>query len=349
MSRLLSGRKTVRFGVWNVRTLRGLGKTEQLASVIKQYRLSIVAVTETHLTGAGEMVLDADTGHTMIFSGRKDSNNEGVGLALTPHAKAALRHYQAVSSRILKAEFLTQAGPLLMVVAYAPTDQSIAEDKDQFYSDLDCVMTTANGLTMVMGDFNAAIGETMQGVVGCHGLANRTSNNGKRLMSFASMHGLCITNTLFPHKQIHQATWYPLDPRAKPNIKDYVLVKQRLRLSVLDTRVYRGADLNSDHRLVNVSLHLKLKRKKPSPGPGRTFEVKLLKEVDRRVDYMESIKKCFKDRRGGGCVEERWKELRKAIVDAAEEHLPRRRRKLKKWISDSTLGLIERKRLAFVN
>ena len=154
-----------------------------------------------------------------------------------------------------------------------------------------------------------------------YGLAKGTSDNSKRLMAFASMHGLCITNTLFLHKRIHQATWYPPDPRAKPSIKDYVLVKQRLRPSVLDTRVYRGADLNSDHWLVSVSLHLKLKRKKPSPGPGRTFEVKLLKEVDRQLDYMESIKKCFKDRQGGGCVEERWKELRNAIVGAAEEQV----------------------------
>ena len=72
MGRLLSGRKMVCFGVWNVRTLHGSGKTEQLASVIKQYRLYIVAVTETHLAGADEMVLDADTGNTMIFSGRKE-------------------------------------------------------------------------------------------------------------------------------------------------------------------------------------------------------------------------------------------------------------------------------------
>ena len=114
--------------MWNVRTLRGSGKTEQLAFAMKQYRLSCVAVTETHFTGSREMVLDAHTGYSMIFSGRKDtSNTEGVGLALTPHARAALRHYQAVSSRILKAELLTQAGPLLVIVAYAPTDQSRME------------------------------------------------------------------------------------------------------------------------------------------------------------------------------------------------------------------------------
>ena len=51
-----------------------------------------------------------------------------------------------------------------MIVAYAPTDQSSAENKDQFYSELDCVMNTANGLTMVMRDFNAAISGTVQGV-----------------------------------------------------------------------------------------------------------------------------------------------------------------------------------------
>ena len=75
--------------------------------------------------------------------------------------------------------------------------------------------------------------------------------------------------------------------------------------------------------------------------------MELLKEVDRRADYMESIEKCFKDRKREGSVEKRWKELRTAIVGEAEEHVPRRWQKLKKWISNSTLGLIERKRLAF--
>ena len=54
--RLLSRRETVRFGVWNVRTLRGSSKTEQLSLAMKQYRLSCVAVTETHLSGASDSV-----------------------------------------------------------------------------------------------------------------------------------------------------------------------------------------------------------------------------------------------------------------------------------------------------
>ena len=50
------------------------------------------------------------------------------------------------------AEFVAQMGPLSVVVAYPPTNQSSAKDREQFYSDLDRVMTRTSGLTMVMGD-----------------------------------------------------------------------------------------------------------------------------------------------------------------------------------------------------
>ena len=93
-----------------------------------------------------------------------------------------------------------------MVVVYAPTDQSGTEDKDLFYSDLESVTTNENGLIIVMGDFNTAISNSVEGVVGPHGLRKRTNDNGERLVSFASSNDLTITNSLFPHKCIHQAS-----------------------------------------------------------------------------------------------------------------------------------------------
>ena len=101
-------------------------------------------------------------------------------------------------------------GPLLIVVAYAPNDQDCAEEKDLFYSDLDCVMSNGNGLVMVMGDFNASVSERVRGVVGPYGLARHISDNGVRLVSFVSANGMCIANTFFLHKRIHQASWYPI-------------------------------------------------------------------------------------------------------------------------------------------
>ena len=93
----------------------------------------------------------------MIFSGRQDNPNmEEVGLALTPNARATIQYHQAVSSRVLTAEFLTK-GSLLIVVAYAPTDQDYTEEK--FYSDLDQVKCNGNCLAMVMGDCNTSVSE----------------------------------------------------------------------------------------------------------------------------------------------------------------------------------------------
>ena len=44
------------FGTWNVKSLRG--KAEVLAGEMEHYRLSFLAVTKTHLSGEGEMVLE---------------------------------------------------------------------------------------------------------------------------------------------------------------------------------------------------------------------------------------------------------------------------------------------------
>ena len=106
-----------------------------------------------------------------------------------------------------------------------------------------------------------------------------------------------MTNTFFPHKQIHQATWYPPDVRAMPSTKDFVLVKQRLQPSVPDTRVYRGANLDSDLRLVIVCLCPKLaKKRKQQQRKG--FDAELLQLVDQWAEYLESIRRSFDHRKG---------------------------------------------------
>ena len=171
-SRLLSTRQAERIGIWNVRSLQGLGKMEQLCGEMERYRLAVLAVTETHLPGEGEMVLDVSMGYRLIFSGRTDgSKAEGVGLALSPCAWNALHYYEAISPRLLTAEVLTHVGPLGITVVYAPTNQASEEVKEQFYADLDRVMTKTNGLTLVLGDFNASLGDSVLGVVGPHGLS----------------------------------------------------------------------------------------------------------------------------------------------------------------------------------
>lgn len=116
--------------------------------------------------GEGKMVLDESRAIACSLQVDKMGAWEGVGLALSRHMQKAVRHYQAVLPQVLVAEFLTKVGPMSVVVAYAPTEQSSMEVKDQFYTDLDCAMSlTIHGFTMVMGDLIAAISESAQGVL----------------------------------------------------------------------------------------------------------------------------------------------------------------------------------------
>ena len=71
-ARLLSAKQVVRFGTLNVCTLQGLGKLQQLAAEEQRNRISIAAVTETHLSDAGHLMLDEENGYRLVFSGRKD-------------------------------------------------------------------------------------------------------------------------------------------------------------------------------------------------------------------------------------------------------------------------------------
>ena len=151
---------------------------------------------------------------------------------------------------------------MLYVVGYAPTEQSEDEEKDLYYQQLDLAMQKTGSLVIVLGDFNARIGQKRSPLTGDFGLAKTTSDNGMRLLDFADAYELVVTNTLFQHKHIHTATWYPPSSCLQPSVKDLILVKHRMRSMVHDTRVKRGPDFESDHKLVVSKLVLKLLKPK---------------------------------------------------------------------------------------
>ena len=53
-------------------------------------------------------------------------------------------------------------------------------------------------------------------------------------------------------------------------------------------------------------------------------------------------------RKQQGNAEERWEELKEVVIQSAEQHLCRRKRPMKPWVSQGTLKLIEAKHQAFV-
>ena len=124
-----------------------------------------------------------------------------------------------------------------------------------FYEQLQSIVEKVNkrDLLLITGDMNAKVGSSnhnRERVMGKHG-TGIINSNGERLIDFCEMNNLVITGTIFPHKDIHKNTWTSPDGKTHNQI-DHILVNQQFRRSILDTRVRRGADVASDHHLVQT-------------------------------------------------------------------------------------------------
>lgn len=94
--------------------------------------------------------------------------------------------------------------------------------------------------------------------MGRHGLGVR-NENGERLADLCKLNNLIIGGSVFPHKDIHKATWVSPDHITKNQI-DHICISKTFRRSMQDVRAKRGADVASDHHLVVARLKLKLKK-----------------------------------------------------------------------------------------
>jgi hypothetical protein len=79
------------------------------------------------------------------------------------------------------------------------------------------------------------------------------------LIDFATEKGMVVKGTFFPHKRIHQATWESPDGVTKNQI-DHCLVDGRHFSDVINVKVCRGANVDSDHYLVVVDLRAHIDR-----------------------------------------------------------------------------------------
>ena len=156
----------------------------------------------------------------------------------------------------------------MIIQVYALTTAADDEEIEQFYEELDNIIKThkkCRDMLLVIGDYNAKIGEGRDNkTVGPHGLGTR-NERGNRLIEFATKHKVFITNTWFEQKRSARHTWTSPDDNTKNQI-DYILASQRYRNTILNSKVYPGADCSSGHNLVVTRLKMrmkKIKKKKP--------------------------------------------------------------------------------------
>jgi hypothetical protein len=127
--------------------------------------------------------------------------------------------------------------------------------KDNFCEELKCVFDKfpKYHIKILLRDYNAKAGreDFFKLTIWNESLPeiSNTSNNGARLVIFATSENLRVKSTMFPHCNIHEYIWTSPDGKSHNQI-DNVLVDRRRHLNVLDVRSFSVPDCDCDHYLV---------------------------------------------------------------------------------------------------
>ena len=351
---IISTRTTTVIGAWNVRTMYEAGKAAQIAAEMRNYKLTILGISEARWTGWGQKRLIS--GEMVLFSGHEEDDAPhtlGVAMMLSRAAQGALIGWEAHGPRILLATFRTKKRSINLDViqCYAPTNESDEGDKEEFYNR---VMTIVQGrprrnIVVLMGDFNAKIGNSNTGyeeVMGQQGIGEM-NDNGERFADLCAAADLVIGGSIFQHKRIHKATWVSPDMRTMNQI-DHVCISKKFRRSLQDVRVKRGADVASDHHLLVARMKLKLKRHYTEQTAYRTrYNTSLLKDQAKKEEFKISLFNKFQvlqEILEDETTEGKWQSMKETVQSTCQEVLGNRKQAHKEWMTAGTLSKIEERK-----
>lgn len=331
----------LRLGTLNIRTLRG--KTEELVDMVQRRRIDVLGLAETKWRGEGRKQIRG--GYTLYWKGNQDGRRNGVAVVVRDGMKEEV---VAVSDRIIKMKVKIKERVLEIIQVYAPQVGCSAKEKEEFEEELQKQVRTSG--MIVMGDLNGHVGVDRAGyeeVIGTEGWGSR-NREGQRLLDFCKRNNIVICNTWHKKKESHKVTWYSGD-WTRRSVVDYIMVTEEMKGEMMDVKVIPSERLDSDHRLLVMTLRIRRQR-----GGGEKQERRIriwrLKDRDKEEEYKRILKgKLPKD--VGKSGEEEWIRFRTEVVSAAEavcgRTSGRRREKETPWWTDRARAAVTEKNKAF--
>ncbi|XGW04408.1 hypothetical protein V3C99_015523 [Haemonchus contortus] len=119
------------------------------------------------------------------------------------------------------------------------------------------------------------------------------------------------------HKWIHKKTWCSLDGKTRNEI-DY-----EWKTSLQAVRVFRGADVGSDHHLMRASIKLQLKKQEKKVKVSRPSAVKRLTDSATTASLALELRSRFGVLEEEDTLEEEWTSVKRAIRDCAHKAVGR--------------------------
>ena len=309
----------LRICTWNVRTLYRPGATIQLADVLENYKADITAIQEMRWTGHG---CTKRKNCDIYYSCHEKRHEFGCGFVVGKRLRHLVSRFNPVSERIATIRIRAKYFNITLICAHAPTEDKDDEIKDMFYERLEETYDRCPGhdIKIVLGDFNAKVGRenVFHPTVGNFSLHDTTSDNGMRLVDFAAAKNMVVSSTRFRHKDIHKATWVSPDQRTRNQI-DHLVIDGRHSSSVMDVRVIRGANIDSDHYLVAAKVRTRLSRAKNVRNQGqRKLDIGQLQLPEMRKAYADKLTQLLAQNTPPDDTEAQWKHISHSVENAAK-------------------------------
>ena len=124
---------------------------------------------------------------------------------------------QGINDRIMTMKLsLTRKKQATIISAYEPTMTNPDHIKDQFYEELNSLVTAVpkTEKLIILGDFNARVGvdhQSWENALGKNGIGGWNSN-GLLLLQLCAEHELLVTNTVFRLPARNWTSWIHLRP-----------------------------------------------------------------------------------------------------------------------------------------
>lgn len=325
---------------YNVKTLSTYCHLLELNEALKNIKYDVIGLAETRRLGN----FIEEYGNFILYYMGQTPGLYGVGFMVNKRLKNSIISFKGLSERVALLDLSINNLEITIIQCYAPTTAASDEDVELFYSTVNNALKICRKNTIVIGDFNAKIGQpkTEDTIMKRHGYGVK-NNRGSRLIQFARENSLSILNTFFKKKDSKRWTWISPDGKTKNEV-DYILTnfpKHAENIEVIKVQY------PSDHRLVRATFklqHLKANRK----SYGKNTHSNLKTEAEINI-YKESVHKQLENSKlwqNSHTVQE----LHDKIVEAIQDGLKKSHNSVThenepSVLSEKTKQLISRRRV----
>lgn len=319
-------------GTWNVCTLNEPGRIEQVQFEAERLKIDVLGMAEVRWIGNGVHNVN---GWRFYYSGA-DVHHRGVGFLVSPKVSQAVTAVQPVSDRIMRITIQAKPKPVSLIQVYLPTAEAEEEESNEQYR---LLQETVNLIPrqhrmIVMGDFNAKIGEnTEHPCCGRFGLGEM-NDRGAKLLDWLEDNALLATNTCFRHRKKERYTWVSPGGMYK-NMIDYIAIRIRDRKECMDARALASADCGSDHQLVWAKIRGRAWNSNKKVKAKKTWNLEAINPANFEMKLRQKIE---------GETDITWKKTAEAYTKTLDEECPKTTSAKRPWINSECMELIEKRR-----